>query len=198
MNPLTIEQVENARVKILANAESLLAEAALLLDNGYYARAYALAHLASEEVVKIPMLVRAVMDEAAGIDFDWKKLSKRLISHTTKIDAAHFHDYLKTEIRADDSDVRAYEEALTTTPEVNSQKNNALYCGFENGEASSPIDDFSYEDAQKSVEASQERIGWVKSNELATVGRLSEILTGEYLERHRKVREIYEEHQKNS
>jgi len=73
MKPLSSDQVEIARVQILENATSLLQESNLLFENGLFARSYTLAHLASEDMVKIPMLVRAILDELAGIPYDCGK-----------------------------------------------------------------------------------------------------------------------------
>lgn len=175
---------------ILQNALSLLEEAQLLFGHGFFARSYTLAHLASEEIVKIPMLVRAVMDEMAGIPYDWRKLERKLTSHIKKIDAAHFHDYLNTEIRADDSDVRAYEAALETTADINEDKNNSIYCGFADGAATSPLKHISESMARDMIDTSSQRIHWIQSQEEVTRGILSRGLSEESLARHRKMREI--------
>lgn len=190
MKPLTPDQVESARAQILENALSLLSEARLLFGNGFFARAYTLAHLASEEVVKIPMLVRAVLDEMAGIPYDWAKLEKRLTSHIKKIDAGHFYDYIQTEVRADDSDVRDYEIALETTAEINAGKNNSIYCGFVDGVPTSPLRQISPEMAGEMIDVSMRRIQWIERQEELTRGVLSRGLSEESLIRHRKTREI--------
>jgi AbiV family abortive infection protein len=190
MTPLSPEQAEVARVHILENSISLLEEARLLYAHKYFARSYTLAHLASEEVVKIPMIVRAVIDDMAGIQFDWERLEKRLRSHRKKIDAGHFHDYLQTDVRADDSDVRAYEVALETTKYINDDKNNSIYCGFTDGEAVSPLEHISESMARSMIEVSGRRVEWVKNQEEATRGMLSRGLSEEYLARYRKMREI--------
>lgn len=190
MKPLTPEQVEVARVQILENAMSLLGEAKLLFDHGFYARAYALAHLASEEIVKIPMLVRAVLDEIAGIPYDWKKLEKRLTSHVAKIDAAHFHDYLIANVQSDDSDVSDYEASLGTTRDLNASKNNSIYCGFSDGVPVSPLENISDGMAREIIEASTNRIRWVQDQEEITLGILKANLSEDLLARYRKMRGI--------
>ncbi len=190
MKPLSPEQVEVARVFILENSISLLRESQVLFDHGFFARSYTLAHLASEEIVKIPMLVRAVLDEVAGIPYDWKKLEKRLTSHGKKIDAGHFHDYLQTDIRADDSDVRDYEAALETTPDINADKNNSMYCGFADGTATSPLRHISEQMARDMIEVTSQRIRWIETQEEVTRGILSRGLSEEFLARYRKMREI--------
>lgn len=192
MKPLSPDQVEIARVQILENATSLLQESSLLFENGFFARSYTLAHLASEEIVKIPMLVRAVLDELAGIPYDWEKLERRLTSHVKKIDAGHFHDYLQTEVRADDSDVRDYEAALEKTTDLNADKNNSIYCGFLDGVPTTPLQHVSSSMAREMIEISARRIRWIESQEEVTRGILSRGLSEESLARHRKMREIME------
>ncbi|NHQ60154.1 AbiV family abortive infection protein [Chlorobium sp. BLA1] len=190
MKPLAHKQVEIARSMILENARSLLEEAKLLYVHGFFARAYTLAHLSSEEIVKIPMIVRAVLDEASGIPYDWKKLAKRLNSHTKKIEATLFHDYLQTEIRADDSDVNDYKAALETIPDLNNEKNNSIYCNFNNGIAVSPLQQISADSARVMIAVSNARIEWIKYQEKHTKGFLDGTFSEDFLERLRKIREI--------
>jgi AbiV family abortive infection protein len=121
MRPLSIEEIESARIKLLRNAESLFAESLLLYEHGFFARAYTLAHICCEELAKIPMLVGAGLDLANGDEVDWKKLFRRLTDHKEKIKAMHSRDYLLSEIRVDDSDLTRYEEALEATPHLNNR-----------------------------------------------------------------------------
>ena len=190
MKPLSPKQIEVARAFILENAISLLQEARLLSSHGFFARSYTLAHLASEEMVKIPMLVRAALDDMAGIPYDWTNLERRLTSHKEKIDAGHFHDYLQTEIHAGDSDIHNYETALKTTPELNADKNDSIYCGFAEGTAKSPLTHVSEQLARKMIEVSSRRIRWVIRQEEVTRGILFRGLSTESLERYKKMREI--------
>ena len=71
---LTVKQIERGRAEILSNARALVGEAQILLRHKRYARAYALSHLASEELAKLPMLVRAAVEAACGASVDWKRL----------------------------------------------------------------------------------------------------------------------------
>ena len=74
MDRIPIEKMDNGRRKVLANASKLVEEAEFLLEGGYYPRAYALAHLASEELSKLPMLLRAGASALVGADVDWTEL----------------------------------------------------------------------------------------------------------------------------
>ena len=55
---VTVDELLIGGSKALANAQDLLSDARLLLENSRIARAYALAQLAQEELGKIPMLYR--------------------------------------------------------------------------------------------------------------------------------------------
>ncbi len=58
MKPLSINQIFSASSEIMENAQDLIEEAELLLKNNKYARAFALAHLASEELVKFNVTIQ--------------------------------------------------------------------------------------------------------------------------------------------
>ncbi len=57
MEPLSITQIFTASTKIMENAQELVEEAELLLEHDRNARAYALAHLATEELIKVQLLL---------------------------------------------------------------------------------------------------------------------------------------------
>src|SRR5438094_4326761 len=106
MNPLTVEEIEDARIKVRENAHELLDEAELLLSNEKYARAYALAHLASEEMAKLPMLVSTAMNLLRGVEVDWKKFTSRFQKHETKIQGILIGDYLNDPNVESDEDIK--------------------------------------------------------------------------------------------
>lgn len=85
MRALSLDQIEAARQLLISNARELVNESNLLIKEGRYARSYALAHIACEELSKIPMLVRAGTWVALGLPVDWKKLDKRLRNHQGKL-----------------------------------------------------------------------------------------------------------------
>ena len=190
MKPLFPDQVEIARVQIFKNATSLIQESNLLFENGFFARSYTLAHLASEEIVKIPMLIRAVLDELASIPYDWGKLERRLTSHVEKIKAGHFHDYLQTELRADDSDIHDYKVALEKTTDINTDKNNSIYCGFLDGVPTTPLEHISSSMAREMIEISTRRIAYIASLEEGTRGILSSGLSEKSLALHKEMHDI--------
>jgi AbiV family abortive infection protein len=127
---LSVEELLDGYREALANAGELLDEAELLLENEHYARAYFLAHIACEEMAKSPMFYRVACELALDLSTDWRKLDRRLRDHQDKIRNVLTMDYFQSEIRADDSDLRDYEEDLAKVPVHNEAKNDSLYVGL--------------------------------------------------------------------
>jgi AbiV family abortive infection protein len=84
-NQLTITQIENGIQKIIQNARELVEESELLFNHGRYARAYTLAHLACEELAKVPMLTTAAVALTTGQSFEWDDLNRHFSNHQAKI-----------------------------------------------------------------------------------------------------------------
>lgn len=187
MRPLSIEEIESARVKLLRNAESLLAESQLLYAHGFFSRAYTLAHICCEELAKIPMLVGAGLDLANGDEVDWKKLFRRLTAHKEKIEAMHANDYFRSEIRADDSDLKRYEEALETTPHLNNMKNNSLYAGLVDDVFLEPAEMVAEENARELIAITGDRLGYFRVAEKASLGKIADSKIGKRMRNLAKV-----------
>lgn len=173
MKRLSVDQIEEARIKLLANAKSLFSEAELLFDHGFFARSYTLAHICCEELAKIPMLAGAGLDLENGDEVDWGKLAKRLTSHVEKIKAVHAHDYFRSEIRADDADLKQYEQALTTTSHLNNMKNNSLYAGQVDSNFLSPSEVISIEATEELLAITRDRLAYIQRGEELTQGKIS-------------------------
>jgi AbiV family abortive infection protein len=173
MNPMSVQEIEVSRPKLLSNAESLYSEAVLLVENGHYARAYTLAHLCGEELAKIPMLVCAGLQLVDGHPVDWEKLGKRMRSHTEKIRGNHAHDYFRAEVRADDSDLRAYETALETTEDLNRLKNASLYAEQEGSVFLSPSERFGKTEAEQALRYASNLLAYIRQGEAATHGKIA-------------------------
>jgi AbiV family abortive infection protein len=171
--PLSIEEIESVRVKLLRNAESLFAESRLLYEHGFFSRAYTLAHICCEELAKIPMLVGNGLDLANGDEVDWKKLFRRLTAHKDKIEAMHANDYFRSEIMSDDSDLKRYEEALGTTPHLNNMKNNSLYAGLVDDVFLEPAEMVAEADAKELIAITEDRLRYFQMAEKASVGKIA-------------------------
>jgi len=186
MKALSIQEIESAREKLLRNAESLFEESHLLYQNGFFPRAYCLAHLCCEELAKIPMLVGVGLDLVNGDQVDWKKLYRRLTRHQDKINAMHVHDYFQSEVRADDSDVREHEAALKTTPHLNDMKNNSLYAGLVNSIFREPSEVVTQENAMELIKITNERLQYIQTVERASLGKIATSETGARMRRFSK------------
>ncbi|GMQ52522.1 AbiV family abortive infection protein [Halopseudomonas aestusnigri] len=190
MRPLSIEEIESARVKLLRNAESLFAESRLLYKHGFFSRSYTLAHICCEELAKIPMLVGTGLDLANGEEVDWKKLFRRLTAHKEKIEAMHANDYFRSEIRADESDLKRYEEALKAIPHLNNMKNNSLYAGLVDDVFLEPAEMVSEENARELIAITGDRLRHFQRGEKASLGKIAASRVG------KKMRQIVKEFNK--
>ena len=130
MDSIPVGKLDDARCKVLANASKLVEEAQFLLEGEYYARAYALAHLASEELFKLPMLLRAGASALVGADVDWTKLKKGLTSHRSKLRGILLIDFLHDRDTEGDADVERLRQDLLRIPRYNDLKNWSLYTSY--------------------------------------------------------------------
>jgi AbiV family abortive infection protein len=170
MRQLSPGEIEVARRKVLRNAVGLLRDARLLFRRRRYARAYALAHLASEEMSKIPMLVRAGLESQVNPRFDWKTLGKRLQSHKSKLKQAAVFDYILEPEMAHDADVKRLKKALEEIDDANDLKNRSLYPGVVGNAFLSPLESVSAAAAKTMIALSESRLSTYLSIERQTTG----------------------------
>lgn len=195
MKPLTPETIEAGRHKILSNASQLIEEAELLLKAGHNARAYTLACLASEELAKIPMLVRASASYLCDIEFDWDELERKLKSHYRKLEGILGIDFLFASAK---SDIELLKEDWDRIPSYNRVKNWSIYVSCVKGEFVEPADVITKPLAAEMVKLAQNRLtafnkiekaydGWLERIQ-KNPGLLSEIKAslGDLLDKRRK------------
>lgn len=141
LGPLTPEQIEQACEAALANAVDLLEEGDLLRANNRCARAYFLAHIACEELGKLPILTTAAVSQHIGHDVDWKRIDRVLRDHAEKIKKVLFMDSIvggeglaagAAAYEADVARMRVYTDA----------KNASLYSFPIEGQFARPLDAF--------------------------------------------------------
>lgn len=176
MKALSIAEIETARIKVLENARELVEEAELLLSNERFARAYSLAHLASEEMAKIPMLVRAATDTLRGLEFDWAKLDRRLRNHSAKIGNVLFVDFFHDPNTENDADIKRLSEDLKRTPDYNKLKNWSLYTDVIEGATLKPSEVISVDLATAIVKVARGRLRFFEEVESLTRGKIEEIV----------------------
>jgi AbiV family abortive infection protein len=174
----SIEQIQLARTFVLENAAELIDEAELLLRHDRAARSYALAHLACEELAKLPMLLRIALDLTRGKSVDWSKFARRFRSHTEKIDNLHAMDYYRSDVRPGNQDYADFEAALRTTTTLAQRKNGALYVDFQSGKAQKPALAIDRATAEVMLLESRKRFRLFVSFENRTHQRLQEMAAG--------------------
>ncbi|MDV2504482.1 MAG: AbiV family abortive infection protein [bacterium] len=186
MKKLTLSQIEEARVKILENARELIEDAELLLSKGRFARAYTLSHLACEEMVKIPMLVRAAIDTLHGIEFDWINLQRRLHSHQEKIDIISLIDSLFDPDMENNPDIKRLKDSSKRTPSYNKLKNYSLYTSQINNRFKKPSEIIDHEQSDSLLGGAKFLLKMFEAVEIPSQGRLEE------LSKHPLFKEYYE------
>jgi AbiV family abortive infection protein len=130
---LSDDQIGAACEAAHQNAVDLLEEADILRSQDRCARAYFLAHIACEEVGKLPILITAAVSRKMGHEVDWVRIDRVLRSHEGKIKQVLFMDSIvgqkglkegKAEYEADLRRLRGYTDL----------KNAALYSFYFDGQ----------------------------------------------------------------
>jgi len=135
MSKLTLRQLDAGIEAAMANAKSLIEEAALLLGSGFHARAYTLSHIAREELAKVTMLYAAGMKTLAEHPVDWNKLQKRLRDHSSKLTNDAIFLYANTPKA---SETLSLELMVTGTKTRNEWKNDSLYIALKDQDFKTP------------------------------------------------------------
>jgi AbiV family abortive infection protein len=134
---LTPEQIEQACQAAFANAKDLLDEATLLRESGRCARAFFLAHIACEELGKLPILAAAALGGRFGGPVSWRQIDRALRSHKSKIAQALFMDSIVGDqsLATGKAD---YEADLRRLPLYTDLKNASLYSSLIEGRFAAP------------------------------------------------------------
>jgi AbiV family abortive infection protein len=124
MSKLTLKQLDDGIDAVLRNAASLIEEAKLLGQSGFHARAYALSHIAREEIAKTTMLYTAGLRILIDHPVDWCRLHKRLRDHNAKLTSDALVAFVNT---PEISEGVPLEVLLAGTKIRNKWKNDSLY-----------------------------------------------------------------------
>jgi AbiV family abortive infection protein len=129
---ISTDEVDRARSLLAANARELLEESDLLIKHGKVARSYTLAHLACEELAKIPMVCTAALRAAAGEQLDWNEVVEDLRRHASKLKVLPIVGYFLDGNTQNDADVRRLKRELNGLSELNQLKNASIYVDYDN------------------------------------------------------------------
>ncbi len=127
MKALSIPQVLSAFSKALENAQELIEDAELLLENNRYPRAFALAHLASEELIKSQLLFPVALVLARDRPVDWKKIHRVLRNHQVKIEGIILLDFVFEPPSDGIYQASKLSQRMRAVRDINNRKNYSLY-----------------------------------------------------------------------
>lgn len=144
MERLTIKQLCEGIVKARKTASALLDDAYLLKEHGRYARSFALAYAAAEELGKVPLLFGAATRLQLGMRVDWKRVRTSYRNHDYKARNLAFSDAYRL-VAEDKGRLLTMQEAAALVAAVASSAKDlpearmrALYSGFEGGKFIDP------------------------------------------------------------
>jgi AbiV family abortive infection protein len=145
--------------KAYENSCELLEEAIILLNAKRYSRAYVLAHLASEELAKLPIIYGTRVRLYEKETIDWKNFKKRLTNHQPKLRAIALFDYMSDEVDlVNNEDVKRYNRQLEFIKNHDLVKNLGLYSGYHENVVYKPSEQFSAENAEAMINLTKGRI----------------------------------------
>lgn len=152
---IKLEYIDHEELKrgckiTIQNAEEMIEEADILINNKRFARAYSLYQLAIEEVGKSNLLLQLIFDLKMGRKVDTIALNKEFTFHQAKSKSSKVFEKAamllmlsrSQEGSAQKREKQFFEEIEEIDKEdsntLNDNKNNSLYVGVENGKFISP------------------------------------------------------------
>lgn len=133
-----IRKIRKAYIFVYENAKELLEESRLLFENKKYARCYALAQIAHEELAKLPIIYQEATRSFFKEPHDWKNFHKRLRSHELK-NKQNFAFYrMMLDITGNENSSFKIEKMQENLDYVNKMKNISLYADIQNNKFTKP------------------------------------------------------------
>lgn len=154
---MSLQEIDDYIDGLQTNAAQLIREAKALHEIEAYARAYALAHFAREELSKAGMLTATGARILAGHPVDWKVLASRMRDHKAKLrlETVEMAFLMKGAGQHEQAD-RLLSGAATGAAEVrNSYKNDSLYVGFSEGKVTLPCDTRTEHQSMRTIELAE-------------------------------------------
>lgn len=158
-------------IKAYENACELLEDAKILFSAKRYPRAYVLAHLATEELAKLPIIygTRVRLHEKEKID--WKEFKFRLSNHQAKLRSIALFDYMNDDLDlTTNRDVERYNRQLEFVKNFDLIKNLGLYSGYHENTPFKPSEQFFEDNAKGMINLTQGRVLALNSRWVGMVG----------------------------
>lgn len=150
--------------KAFQNACELLDESLLLFGGKHFSRAYVLAHLASEELAKVPIIHGTRVRLKSGEKIDWRHFKKRLTGHQAKLRSIALFDYMNDEVDLTrNTDVERYRNQLDFIKKYDLLKNMGLYSGYYENTVFKPSEQFDSELAESMINLTKGRLACLKT-----------------------------------
>ncbi|GGY58519.1 hypothetical protein GCM10011297_33970 [Bacterioplanes sanyensis] len=162
--------------KAFQNACELLDESLLLFNGKHFPRAYVLAHLASEELAKVPIIFGTRVQLKGKEKIDWRHFKKRLTGHQAKLRSIALFDYMNDEVDLiRNTDVGRYENQLEFIKKYDLLKNIGLYSGYYENTVFKPSEQFDSELAESMINLTKGRLECLKTRWLDMIsGEITE------------------------
>ena len=112
----------------------------LLLRNNRYPRAFALAHLASEELIKYQLLLSVTLELARDHPVDWMEIHRRLREHQVKIGGVILLDFVLEPPSDGVYQASKLSQRMRAVRDINKRKNESLYASQIDHEYFKPSD----------------------------------------------------------
>lgn len=187
MQQLSIDQVKNSRVKALQNANELIQDAEILFREERWPIVLFLCQISGEEIGKYIMLSSIFIQQISEIEIDWKRIWKRLTSHTEKYELVTYMEdiFLEKNVFAD---MKKYKDKLKNeSKELDRFKQKSLYCDFTEEIPHCPSDIIGKEIAENALKWAKNRYNLFKNmEESLQEAKVPDKITKEFIEQAKK------------
>ncbi len=170
LKKLTLTQIDEGRRKTLINADRLVKDAKILLENDSWARAFFLSQLSLEELGKYMMLM-SVASNPYYEKIDWKKFWKLYKTHKSNTSDIPLLKFLFTEMES----LRGFKASLKRYQEENEHVSESLrmvllHSDFHKNRFHSPMETINIDLATSWVSAAERYLDSIKSFDEKIIG----------------------------
>jgi AbiV family abortive infection protein len=151
LRELSLEQLNQGRLKALQNATDLISDAECLFKDGRWARSVFLSQIAIEELGKYLIIMGAIGNLIAG-QIKWSKFWKRFANHREKAGNIFLFDAALSPFQKQQEIVKNFEKADTDANEFLKEKVSSLYVDFRNDQFLLPMDVVDEGSAKRAIE----------------------------------------------